>query len=171
MRSAGLRVFPGLRDRLAFTSETSARASPYSLDMEKAETPKKSGRRSPRRSHGLSGLPLAGFAAAAGNRLEDFFCFSGLVILDKVADVDEPLVAGEALGGAGSGCGILDSVHSDLQVCCGPGSGVFHHLRGRFFIRLPYITTISPNMSTLSLKLRYNIPMCRLDLWRSIWSG
>jgi hypothetical protein len=39
MRSTGLRVFPGLRDRLAFTSETSARASPYSLDMEKAETP------------------------------------------------------------------------------------------------------------------------------------
>ncbi len=39
MRSTGLRVFLGLRDRLAFTSETSARASPYSLDMEKAETP------------------------------------------------------------------------------------------------------------------------------------
>ncbi len=87
-------------------------------------------------SHVLSGVALAACraAVATGDRLEDFFCFSGLVILDKVADVDEPLVAGEALGGAGSGCGILDSVHSDLQVCCGPGSGVFHHLRGRFFI-------------------------------------
>ena len=52
-------------------------------------------------------------AVAARDRLEDFGGLSGLVVLDKIADVDEPLVAGEALGSfaAGSGCGILDSVH------------------------------------------------------------
>ncbi len=87
-------------------------------------------------SHVLSGAALAACraAVAARDRLEDFGGLSGLVVLDKIPDIDEALVAGEALGsGVGGWCGILDGVHSDLQVCCGPGSGVFHHLRGRFF--------------------------------------
>ena len=51
----------------------------------------------------------------------------------------------------------------------GPGSGVLAHRRGHFFIRRPYFTILSPLMSSISLKLRYNLPMCTLTLWRSIW--
>jgi len=63
----------------------------------------------------LAHLQLLFGAAAAGNRLEDFFCFSGLVVLDKVTDIDEPLIARETLGSGGGWCGILNGVHREMR--------------------------------------------------------
>jgi hypothetical protein len=53
---------------------------------------KKKGRWSPLGSHGLSGLPLAGFAAAARDGLYDLYLAA--VLLDQVADVNDGVVAG-----------------------------------------------------------------------------
>ncbi len=82
---------------------------------------KKKGRWPALGSHGLSGLPLAG-AAATGDRLEDLGGVAVLIVFDKVADVDEALVAGEALGSGVSGwCGMVRGVHWLTPLGRGPG--------------------------------------------------
>jgi hypothetical protein len=42
---------------------------------------------------------------------------------------------------------------------------------GPFLYRRAHFTILSPLMSNISQKLRYNVPICRLTLWRSMWRG